>query len=137
MNRFLLILSSLLFCQSMMINQVAGAEEPLKRDLFLYMAEEEGCYWCGRWNKEIGGIYPNTQEGKSAPLRRYDLHSEQPEGVELKMGVNFTPTFLLVSKGKEVGRIEGYPGEDFFWGLLGMLFEQADLDLSSAKVVAK
>ncbi len=30
----------------------------------------------------------------------------------------FTPTFVLFDDGREIGRIEGYPGEDFFWGLL-------------------
>jgi hypothetical protein len=25
---------------------------------------------------------------------------------------------VLVENGAEIGRIEGYPGEDFFWGLL-------------------
>ena len=95
----------------------------------LYMAEEDGCFWCGRWNKEIGPIYPKTAEGRTAPLHRFDLHDEAPENVEFNVGVNFTPTFILVKDGKEIGRIEGYPGEDFFWGLLSMLFEQAEIEL--------
>ncbi len=36
----------------------------------------------------------------------------------------FTPTFVLVENGVELARIEGYPGEDFFWGLLGMILKQ-------------
>ena len=32
--------------------------------------------------------------------------------------VIYTPTFVLIDNGKEIGRIIGYPGEDFFWGLL-------------------
>ncbi len=94
----------------------------------LLMAEEKGCYWCAKWNEEIGPIYPKTAEGRSAPLLRYDLHSETPK-VTLSKPVHFTPTFLLISNGIEVGRIEGYPGEDFFWGLLSMLFDQADIPL--------
>jgi hypothetical protein len=38
----------------------------------------------------------------------------------------FTPTFVLVADGREVGRITGYPGEDFFWGLLQRLIEAHD-----------
>jgi hypothetical protein len=30
-----------------------------------------------------------------------------------------TPTFALLEDGTEVGRTEGYPGEGFFWTLLG------------------
>ena len=98
----------------------------------LLMAEENGCYWCGRWNEEIAHIYPKTTEGKIAPLQRYDLHSETPEGVTLTTPVRFTPTFILVDDGQEVGRIEGYPGADFFWGLLGMVMEDAGIPLDTA-----
>lgn len=38
--------------------------------------------------------------------------------------VVFTPTFILVEDGNERARLEGYPGEDFFWPLLSRLLEQ-------------
>ena len=31
------------------------------------------------------------------------------------------PTFVLVDKGREIGRITGYLNDDAFWGLLGSL----------------
>ncbi len=94
----------------------------------LIMAEEQGCVWCERWNREIAEIYPKTAEGKAAPLVRYDLHGEEPDGVSFKNRVHFTPTFILVADGVEVGRIEGYPGEDFFWGLLSMMMDDAGIE---------
>jgi len=97
-------------------------------DTLLLMAEETGCFWCARWNAEIAPIYPKTAEGRTAPLQRYDLHGETPD-VAFEQPVHFTPTFILVEDGQEVGRIEGYPGEDFFWGLLGMMFEEAEISL--------
>ena len=104
---------------------------PAVADPFLLMAEEDGCYWCAKWNEEIAHIYPKTAEGRMAPLRRYDLHHETPD-VVFERRVHFTPTFILVDEGREVGRIEGYPGEDFFWGLLTMMFERADISLDQA-----
>lgn len=98
-----------------------------KAETLLLMAEEHGCVWCERWNEEISAIYPKTAEGKAAPLVRYDLHSETPENVSFERRVHFTPTFILVNDGVEVGRIEGYPGEDFFWGLLSMMLEEAGI----------
>lgn len=98
-------------------------------ETYLLMAEEHGCVWCARWNEEISEIYPKTAEGRTAPLVRYDLHGETPENVTFDRRVHFTPTFILVEDGQEVGRIEGYPGEDFFWGLLGMMFEDAQIEL--------
>lgn len=90
----------------------------------LLMFEEKWCHWCERWNEEIGGIYHKTTEGKRAPLRRVDVHDATPRDIDLATRVQFTPTFVLVEDGKEVGRIEGYPGEDFFWGLLGRILEK-------------
>ena len=66
------------------------------------MFERSGCSWCAAWREEIGPIYPKTKEGRTAPLREADI-IDQPTSVE---------------DGKEVGRITGYPGSAFFWGLL-------------------
>lgn len=105
---------------------IAAAADPI-----LLMAEEAGCFWCAKWNEEIAHIYPKTAEGQTAPLERYDLHGEAPD-VVFTRPVHFTPTFILVDNGMEVGRIEGYPGEDFFWGLLTMIFESAQITLEQA-----
>lgn len=96
-------------------------------ETYLLMAEEQGCYWCGRWNVEVSTIYPKTAEGEAAPLRRYDLQGEAPDGVTFVRSVVYTPTFILVEDGKEIGRIEGYPGEDFFWGLLAKMLDDAGI----------
>ena len=87
-------------------------------DIRLVMFEETGCYWCGRWNNEISKIYPKTAEGKTAPLLRADVHDQIPKEWTLKSPAVFTPTFVLLDNNQEIGRIEGYPGEDFFWSLL-------------------
>ncbi|MCP1168013.1 thioredoxin domain-containing protein [Limimaricola litoreus] len=99
---------------------------PLRAELELVMAEEAGCPWCARWTAEIGPVYPKTDEGRAAPLRRIDIR-DLPGDLDLDRRVVFTPTFLLVDDGTEIGRIEGYPGEDFFWGLLGRLIEEASV----------
>ena len=90
----------------------------------LIMAEEHGCIWCARWNSEIGPIYPKTSEGQAAPLRRINILEPLPEGTALSRRVTFTPTFILTVDGIERSRIEGYPEEDFFWGLLGQMLKQ-------------
>lgn len=100
-------------------------------DPYLLMAEEDGCVWCEKWNREISAIYPKTAEGRTAPLKRYDLHGPAPD-VVFDRNVQFTPTFILVNEGVEVGRIEGYPGEDFFWGLLAELFKRAGIPVEQA-----
>lgn len=86
----------------------------------LVMVEEMGCVWCERWDEEIAPIYPRTTEGKFAPLRRVDIYAI-PEDLTVLRRVNFTPTFLIVENGVELARLEGYPGEDFFWPVLARL----------------
>lgn len=101
-------------------------------DTVLVMVEEHGCVWCARWNDEISHIYPKTEEGKAAPLRRIDIHAERPENITFARRLNFTPTFVLVVDGTEVSRIEGYPGEDFFWGLLEKMLLQANIEVTQS-----
>lgn len=89
----------------------------------LLMLEEPGCMWCKRWNEEVGVIYHKTDEGRRAPLIRADIRDKLPEGMSLKSRAQFTPTFVLLQDGHEIGRLEGYPGEAFFWGMLGELLK--------------
>lgn len=86
----------------------------------LVMVEQPGCVYCARWNAEIAPAYPNTSEGRFAPLRRVQLR-DMPKDLEIARRVTFTPTFLIVDDGRELDRLEGYPGEDFFWPLLADL----------------
>ncbi|KUJ76153.1 hypothetical protein AVO45_12610 [Ruegeria marisrubri] len=86
----------------------------------LVMVEEAGCAWCERWNAEIAPAYPKTAEGRFAPLRRVSRH-DIPHDLKLQRPVHFTPTFIVVESGEELARLEGYPGENFFWPLLERL----------------
>ena len=87
----------------------------------LLMFDRDGCVWCQRWDRDVGTIYDKTVEGKRAPLRRINVDRDKLDGVTLKSSVRYTPTFVLVDKGREVGRITGYLNDDQFWGLLGAL----------------
>ena len=82
------------------------------------MIESASCEWCEAWDEEIGSVYSKTREGQYAPLRRIDIADivlEKKTDIRLP---SFTPTFVVLDNGREVGRIIGYPGEDFFWPLL-------------------
>lgn len=93
----------------------------------LVMFEQASCHWCKEWHQVIGPIYPKTPEAQQAPLWRVDIHAPIPPALKgIKRGY-FTPTFVLIDDTTdpvtEIGRIRGYPGEDFFWGLLGRMLE--------------
>lgn len=97
----------------------------------LVMVEEQGCAWCQRWNDEISQIYPKTEEGKSAPLRRIDLGDMKASEIDFARPVVFTPTFVLVIDGQEVSRMEGYGGDEFFWFLLTRMLTEANVQIGS------
>ncbi|WP_232295732.1 thioredoxin domain-containing protein [Pseudorhodobacter aquimaris] len=99
------------------------------QDFTLYMVEQAGCIYCERWNEEVGEAYPLTAEGRAAPLQRIDLRDPIPEGVTFTRRAAFTPTFVLIKDGQEVGRLEGYAGDEFFWVLLADMLEKAGATL--------
>ena len=90
----------------------------------LVMLEQDYCSWCERWHEEIGPIYPKTAESRLAPLRQVDIHTPLPADLDFLQKSHFTRTFVLIHDGREIGRILGYPGEDFFWGLLAEMMKQ-------------
>ena len=101
---------------------LAGAAQAAEVELV--MVEERGCIWCARWNADVAPEYPLTDEGKAAPLRRIDLNEPRPDDLTFSGALRLTPTFVLVVDGEEKARLEGYPGEDFFWPLLGQMLEE-------------
>lgn len=87
----------------------------------LVMVEQSGCVFCERFDSEIAHIYPKTEEGMRAPLRRIDLGDGWPADLVNVATETLTPTFILVENGREVGRLRGYRGDEYFWFLLGEL----------------
>jgi len=85
------------------------------------MFSRSGCPYCEQFDREIGPIYQKTDESAVAPLRRVDIDAPIPADLGSVAVERITPVFVLVDKGREIGRIRGYPGEDNFWGLLAGL----------------
>ena len=84
-------------------------------DIRLVMVEETGCRFCRQWDQEIGGGYRKTPEGRFAPLKRVRRADPSIKGLA---PVVYTPTFVVMRSGEELGRITGYPGADYFYSEL-------------------
>ena len=109
------LLLGLLVALAVSLPGIANAAE-------LIMFRKPGCPWCLAWDREIGPIWPKTEVGQRFPIRMVDITDKNVKyNLNLKIPVVFTPTFVLVHENKEFGRFEGYPGEDFFWGLIERL----------------
>ena len=91
--------------------RAAGASLPS-----FVLLERHDCPWCRRWHREVGVASWNGSDlGQRAPLRRVDLAQGLPPDLGFVMGWRFTPTFVLIEDGREIGRIIGYQGDLFFW----------------------
>ncbi|MGB1063543.1 MAG: hypothetical protein ACPGYO_03590 [Paracoccaceae bacterium] len=89
----------------------------------LVYVEQEGCIYCEIWDEEISSIYPKTTEGSIAPLMRVDIADYEQKLISVNPVV-FTPTFILTKNSKEISRIEGYIGDDLFWGMLEVMLKR-------------
>jgi thioredoxin-related protein len=89
----------------------------------LVMYRRAGCPWCAAWDREIGPVYGKTEIGRRLPVRLVALEGERPH-ISLASPIVYSPTFVMVDHEREIGRIEGYPGPDFFWGLLDQLVQK-------------
>ncbi len=89
-----------------------GSAALAKPGVRLMMVEQAGCRYCIEWDQEIAPKYPESKEGRFAPLQR--VKRDDPR-LSVFKPVIYTPTFLVVQDGKEVGRVTGYAGKLFFW----------------------
>jgi hypothetical protein len=95
----------------------AGAAE-------LLMFEQAGCPFCQNFDREIAPGYADSPYGRAAPLRRVDIHVDRRGGLAGVAPAVFTPTFVLVDDdGREVARLEGYPGRKWFYPELDLMME--------------
>jgi len=78
----------------------------------LLMVEEPGCRFCRMWDADIGRSYARSAAGRFAPLERVRRSAAVLEGLA---PVVYTPTFIVMRRGEEIGRVTGYPGPDYFW----------------------
>lgn len=90
--------------------------------LSLIMVDEPGCVYCRKWEAEIGGGYARSAQGRFAPLVKVRRKSRELSGFN---PVIYTPTFILVRRGEELGRITGYPGRQYFYSELDLLLAAA------------
>ena len=92
----------------------------------LVMFAQKACPWCARFDHDVAPAYKKSAEGLRAPLRRIDIDEPIPPDLSFIQVERLTPLFVLVDKGREIGRIRGYPGEESFWMQLAVLFRKLD-----------
>jgi hypothetical protein len=99
----------------------------------LVMIRDPGCPYCARWEREVAPGYIASEDGKLVPLVRRDRRAPDIAFIER---VVFSPTFVMLVRGREVGRIVGYAGADLFWMQLAALMEDVRIALQRSGAAA-
>ena len=74
----------------------------------LVFVEVKSCVYCIRFNKQMAGPYEASETGRKVPLRRVNLMERWPADLKAVDRPPYTPVFILVEDGREVGRFNGY-----------------------------
>lgn len=100
----------------------ARAQDPATAAVVLVMVEDPGCPYCARWTAEIEPGYVRSAEGRFAPLVR---RLRDAPDIAFLRNIVYSPTFVVLKSGVEVGRIVGYSGPDLFWMQIADLLAKA------------
>lgn len=92
----------------------------------LVFVEVKSCVYCIRFNKQAAKAYQDSDVGRQVPLRRVNLQKRWPEDLKAVDRPPYTPVFILVENGKELGRFNGYTGPKQFERNLRRLLKQRD-----------
>lgn len=100
----------------------------------LVLFERHDCPYCRRWLREVAPGWNASDLGRRVPLRRVDIGRDPlPPDLAFLRGTVFTPTFVLVKDGREIGRIIGYQGEALFWQAAEALVAKLDETTEEAR----
>jgi len=97
-----------------------------KAPAVLVMISDPGCPYCARWEREVAPGYLASEDSKIAPLVRRDRRAADIAFIER---VVYSPTFVMLVRGREVGRIVGYGGADLFWMQLAAIMDDVRVAL--------
>lgn len=82
----------------------------------LFAFEAPNCGPCKVFKREVLPVYADSPAGKVFPLWVVDMGSKVP--FRLAQPITFTPTFVWVENGVEVGRFAGYRTREQFFEIV-------------------
>ena len=110
----------------LMVSARAWAQQDWSgRPLQLLMVSSPYCHFCRAWQAEIGPGFAVSAAGRTAPLFEVDVAGPFPDGLALDRRPRITPSFILLDRGIEIGRVEGYVGQRYFYPVLEEMFDRA------------
>jgi hypothetical protein len=91
----------------------------------LVYVEWTDCGICKMFNRQMAWAYPSSAIGKKVPLRRVNILNRWPADLKQVNRPSYTPVFILVDNGREVGRFDGYNNPQGFARNLQRLLQRS------------
>lgn len=88
------------------------ATRPATAEARLVVYEIEGCAYCAEFRRVVLPAYWGSRQAAEMPIEIVDLNALGTNGHALRHRLDVVPTFVVIDDGREIGRIEGYPGRD-------------------------
>lgn len=97
-------------------------EGPLSASLReLIVFETEGCIYCGLFRRDVLPDYLRSKRAAELPIRFINVADARAIEPTLAAPLTTVPTIVLMSEGREVGRITGYTGPEAFFHMVNQL----------------
>jgi thioredoxin-related protein len=94
-------------------------------NLELVVMEAPGCTYCELFRRDVLPSYQASERAKEMPIRFLDINDTTPEALGLDSDIDIVPTFVVLKNHKEIGRIPGYMGPEFFFHSINHLISSA------------
>ncbi len=92
----------------------------------LVVFETQSCIYCDLFRRDVLPDYLRSQRGRNLPIKFVDAERATQRRAQLRAPLTHVPTFVLIRRGREVGRISGYTGPGLFFPLINALVKNAD-----------
>lgn len=94
-------------------------------NLELVVMEAPGCIYCTIFRRDVLPDYVASPRSKELPIRFVDINDEAANNLGIDSPVDMVPTFVVLKNNKEIGRIPGYTGPEFFFHTINYLLSTA------------
>lgn len=104
------------------VNAIVPSKE---ETMELVVMEAPGCVYCTLFRRDVLPSYSASQQAKDVPIRFVDLNDEAATALGLDGPIDVVPTFVVMKNNREVGRIPGYMGPEFFFHSINYIISGA------------
>ena len=93
----------------------------------LLVVEIDNCIYCGIFRRDVAPTYQGSPRGRDVPMRFVNINAPDVDRLQLTAPIDSVPTVLVIENGREVGRISGYVGPEFFFHSLSRILPDSGL----------